>query len=128
MLASDAEVVENAEMDSWFRVTLTPSDECVRLASEMVAFSLRDEVREQMTSDVGVYCRSLLTEEYFQVYFTPAAAKVFAAFVKARAGVACLPPPVQSGKGDLSLLVGSADALHATRSLALSALDQQLNE
>ena len=115
-------------MDSWFRATLTPSTECVRLQAELVAFSLRDEVRAQMKSDVAVYCRNLLTEEYFQVYFTPAAAKVFDAFVKARGGVACLPPPVQSGKGDLSLLVGSADALKATRSLALSALDQQLHE
>lgn len=115
-------------MDSWFRVTLTPSTECVRLAAELVAFSLRDDVRAQMTREVAVYCRNLLTEEYFQVYFTPAAAKVFDTFVKARGGVACLPPPVQSGKGNLSLLVGSADALKANRSLPLSALDQQLNE
>ncbi len=115
-------------MDSWFRVTVTPSTECVRFQAEMVAFSLRDEVREQMKSDVAVYCRNLLTEEYFQVYFTPAAAKVFEAFVKARGGVACLPPPVQSGKGDLSLLVGSTEALKANRLTALGALDQQLNE
>ena len=115
-------------MDSWFRVTLTPSTECVRLQAEMVAFSSRDDVRGQMKGDVAVYCRNLLTEGYFQIYFTPAAAKVFHAIVKARGGVACLPPPVQSGKGDLSLLVGSADALKATRSLALGALDQQLHE
>lgn len=115
-------------MDSWFRVTITPSTECVRLQAEMSAFSLREDVREQMKNDVAVYCRNLLTEEYFQVYFTPAAARVFHSFVKARSGVACLPPPVQSGKGDLALLVGSAEALGETRLLALRAVDRQLHE
>lgn len=117
-------------MDSWFRITITPSTECVRLQAEMVAFSMRDDVREHMKNDVAVYCRNLLTEEYFQVYFTPAAAKVFDTFVKARGGVPCGPPPVQSEerKGDLALLVGSADALKAVRSLALRSLDQQLHE
>lgn len=110
-------------MDSWFRFTITPSTECVRLQAELVAFSLGDDVREQMRDDVAVYCRSLLTEQYFQVYFTPSAARVFDSIVKARGGVACLPPPLQSGKGDLSLLVGSAGALTATR-----LLDRQLLE
>lgn len=121
---------QNAGMTSWYRLTITPSTECVRLQAEMVAFSLRDEVREQMKPDVAVYCRSLLTEQFYQIYFTPAAAKVFDTFVQARGGVRCGPPPVQSEerKGDLALLVGSADALSVTRSLPPSAVDQQLRE
>lgn len=104
-------------MASWYRFTVTPSAECARLHAAMLEYSSQDDVRFQMKRDVAVFCRTLATEEYFQFYFTPAAAKVFDALIKKHAGVPCGPPPIQIDfrRGDLALLLGSTGALDFTR-------------
>jgi hypothetical protein len=112
-------------MASWYRFTVTPSSECARLRSAMIAYSARDEVRFLMKRDVAVFCRSLLTQEHFQFYFTPSAAKVFRTLIEEHGGVPCGPPPLadeQKGGppgsgtwGDLTLLVGSNGALDVSR-------------
>jgi hypothetical protein len=95
-------------MRSWHRFTVTPASESANVQAAMLAFGAQDDVRFLLKPDVGVFFRTLSTEDFFQFYFTPAAVSVFQPFIDKHRGVACGPPPSPRGKasGQLVFLLG----------------------
>jgi hypothetical protein len=74
---------------AWCRITVASHKEFDSLRGELLSFALSDPVRQVLTRDVAVFSCGLLTDGFYQVYFSPRARIVFHPLLEGRRTISC---------------------------------------
>jgi hypothetical protein len=77
------------QVGSWCRLTVASHAEFAALRGELQRLCLEEAVRKSLTPAVAVFACGLLTDGFYQVYFSPGARDVFGTVLAGKRAVSC---------------------------------------
>lgn len=96
---------------AWCRVTVGSNVEYDSLRAELLDCALGEAIRPSLSREVAVFACGMLTDGYFQFYFSPQACVVFDALLRGRRGVAC--PALVQARPASQFIIGDAQVFDA---------------
>jgi hypothetical protein len=95
------------QVRSWCRITVGSHAEFAALRGELLRHSHEEAVSRSLTPAVAVFACGLLTDGFYQVYFSPGARDVFVALLEGRRVVSC-PPSQHATTPTAQFIIGDA--------------------
>jgi hypothetical protein len=92
--------------NAWCRVTVGSHVEYDSLRTELLDCAVGEAIRASLSREVAVFACGMLTDGYYQFYFSPRARIVFDALLQGRRAVAC--PALAQARPASQFIIGDS--------------------